>query len=104
MSRRGLDARHAVIPASPVTCRNGRGSRDDLLCSGLVQHNVLRIVKVNFACVPPKSDNLNVRLDPELRGALERIRDREGPDVTLADLVSRALREFVARESGTPGT
>jgi Arc/MetJ-type ribon-helix-helix transcriptional regulator len=47
---------------------------------------------------PPKDRNLNVRVSEELLAAMEALRDRAGPDVTVADVVRRALREYVARE------
>lgn len=48
----------------------------------------------------PLEDSLNVRVDAQIRAGLEAIRERAGPDVTLADIVRRALREFIAREAG----
>jgi hypothetical protein len=48
----------------------------------------------------PLRENLNLRLDEQMRADLEAIRDRSGPDVSLADVARRALREFIARELG----
>lgn len=48
----------------------------------------------------PLEETLNVRVDAQIRDALEAIRERAGPDVTLADIVRRALREYITRETG----
>lgn len=53
--------------------------------------------------MPPKSTNLNLRLTDEDRTALEEIRARQGPDVSLSDVVRQAIREFIARDQAREG-
>jgi hypothetical protein len=50
----------------------------------------------------PLSKNMNIRVDGDIRAGLGEILQRAGPDVKMADVVRRAMRELIARELG-PG-
>lgn len=64
-----------------------------------LQHNVLHQQADNLRGVA-LTRNLNVRLDDDLRGGIDAVCQRDGPDVSIADIVRRALREFLERELG----